>query len=359
MKIKKLFPIIAAFVIMCGCEYEDYDNTIYPDFHQGAERTGTEEELYQVIYDHLSRFDYESIKIYGYPNNDDIFRVARSVIFDHPELFWVDDSGMSASYPNNCVDLQFRCISDGLTVDKIKEMCAEVSEEAYRIKNNVPKDSSDWEKILFVHDEIVKNSWFQNDDLDDITDTMYGCLVKGRSQSRGYAQAFQYIMELMGYECGMFYNNGHTWNYIRLDGKYYWLDLAYDDPNFEVDVSYNFTHNYFMCDDEHFSVNHDLSKGGNRFVPKCDSFDNYYYVVDGSYLSGYDASDIADIISKHNEEEQVELKFTSSKAYHDAIDELEAGNEISTVMRAQKNKDELSYWMIDEWNIIKIILVTD
>jgi hypothetical protein len=82
-------------------------------------------------------------------------------------------------------------------------------------------------------------------------------------------------------------------------------------------------------------------------------------VVDGSYLSEYDAHTIAEIISKHGDEEQVEIKFSDEKAYKDAIKRLKANENVHEIMQALKNRDDLIYWMFDDWHMIKIILAPD
>ena len=354
--LKKLFPVIAVFALMCGCDYEDYESEEIHETRVNAVYANDDEALYQVIYDHLSDFKYDSIKFYGYPDDDKVFDIVQRVLYEHPEFFWIDDSFLGRSYPKGYTDMELNLRDDELPIGRIKEMCDEVSEQADRIIHNIPVGASDWEKILFVHDEIVKNTWYQYGDEDEFTDTVYGCLVNGRTQSAGYAQAFQYIMERMGFECGMFSNGGHTWNYIRLDGKYYWIDLAYDDPDFGEDVYYNYTHNYFMCDDGHLSENHDLSKGDNRFVPKCDSFDKYYYIVDGSYMTEYSADRISEVIAKHSSEEQIEIKFENEKDYQDAIEGIRNGVGAIEFMKADIDLSELSYCWIDDWLLIKLLL---
>lgn len=354
--LKKLFPVMAVLVLMCGCDYDDYDSEETHETRVNAAYTNDDEALYQVIYDHLSDFKYDSIKFYGYPADDKVFDIVQRVVYEHPEFFWIDDSFLGRSYPKGYTDMELNLRGDELPIGRIREMCDEVSEQADRIIHNIPVGASDWEKILFVHDEIVRNTWYQDGDEDEFTDTVYGCLVNGRTQSAGYAQAFQYIMERMGFECGMFSNGGHTWNYIRLDGKYYWIDLAYDDPDFGEDVYYNYTHNYFMCDDGHLSENHDLSKGDNRFVPKCDSFDKYFYIVDGSYMTEYNADRISEIIAKHSSEEQIEIKFENEKDYKDAIEGIRHGVGAIEFMKADIDLSELSYCWIDDWLVIKLLL---
>lgn len=360
MKImKKLLLLLTFAFLLCGCEYDYYDPPRNP--HEGAEYVADEEAMYQAIYEQLSSGSFRGeICLYGYATTDRAFDISEMVLAEHPELFWVNIGGVGSSGGSDVISISYSNLDYDMSDSKVREMCSQVSEAADRIISSVPEDADDWEKILFVHDEIIKNTWYQSGDLESYTDTAYGCLINGRTQSGGYSQAFQYIMERMGFECGLVTNYSHTWNFIRFDGKYYWVDLAYDDRNYE-DLEYGSSHNYFMFSDEELTEYHEFNqvRNRNRFIPKCDDISKYYYVVDGSYLSEYDAHTIAEIISKHGDEEQVEIKFSDENAYKDAIKRLKASENVHEIMQALKNRDDLIYWMFDDWHMIKIILAPD
>ena len=360
--IKRLFLILTFTFLLCSCEYDDYNYTPTSEnkieyAHTKAEYVSDEEAMYQAIYKHLTDGSYSGeIRLYGYASTDNAFSMSNMVISEHPELFWAAVHAVSSSPEHDVIGINYHCRDFTMNDGSVGEMCAKVSEEADRIINSIPDGSSDWEKILFVHDEIVKNTWYQNGDSDKFTDTIYGCLVRGKTQSNGYAQAFKYIMDRMGYECGIFSNEGYYWNYIRLDGKYYWLDLLRDDPIFETDVPYNYTHLYFMCDAEHFSEDHDISRGNNRFAPKCDDFSKYYYVVRGSYLSGFDADAIAKLIKKNINADQLELKFDSKDAYNDAVNGFNEGKIVRNFIKEDIHTERIKLCYIDEWNVIKLLI---
>jgi|GEM_PF-3372857 len=355
--IKKLFPALMPACLLWSCASDAPEEPYDP--HRRAEYVADEEEMYQAIYDRLTDGSFNGeLRLYGYATNDRAFEISGMVIYDHPELFWADISSVGSSPQHNVISINYGCRDYKMTESETEKMCEKVSEEADRIINSIPADASDWEKALFVHDEIVRNTWYQSGDEDFLTDTVYSCLVRHRTQSMGYAQAFQYIMERMGFECGMFSNGGSTWNFIRLDGRYYWVDLAGDDPVYEDDIPYNYTHNFFMCDDEHFADTHDLSMGKNRFVPKCSDLSRYYYVADGSYMSGFDADAMAGIIMKHYDEEQAEVKFETEAAYKEALKGLGKAETSLAFVNAGIDLSRISYCGTEGF-IVKTIITHD
>ena len=68
----------------------------------------------------------------------------------------------------------------------------------------------DYEKALFVHEELVKRLSYDHElaaAVDEPTpevklnSSMYGAFVNNKTICRGYAQAYQYVMKKLGIEC--------------------------------------------------------------------------------------------------------------------------------------------------------------
>lgn len=68
------------------------------------------------------------------------------------------------------------------------------------------------------------------------SDNPYGVLICHTGNCWGYSSTFQLFMDMLGIECITVYgtpNNGgveHAWNMVRLDGEWYCVDVAWDDP---------------------------------------------------------------------------------------------------------------------------------
>lgn len=117
--------------------------------------------------------------------------------------------------------------------DKMKKRVAEIS--AY-----VNPAWSEYRKVLFVHDYIIDNVSYDVDlnrdyelaRLSNASHSAYGALVNGRAVCDGYAKAFQLIMGQVGIDSIVVSSDAmvHAWNLVKVDGKWYHIDLTHDDP---------------------------------------------------------------------------------------------------------------------------------
>lgn len=93
-------------------------------------------------------------------------------------------------------------------------------------------------KIKIVHDYLVETIEYDSEAGNNIYN-IYGALINRKAVCEGYARACKYILDEMDIPCiiacGVAKNNmgnteSHAWNYIQLDGKWYALDVTWDDP---------------------------------------------------------------------------------------------------------------------------------
>ncbi len=355
----KTFKImsLALLLLLCSCaeSYEYYEDNGIRERKAEVEYVDSEEKLYNIIYNSIAEFQTR-VLISDNNSSETIFAVRKRVLDDNPEFFWTDASSVMHSGNTNYNELNISPLDSNTSLDDVRKMCEKVSDAADRIINDIPDDASDWEKILFVHDAIVNNTHYQLDDTDKYTNTVYGCLVRKSTQTYGYTQAFQYIMKRLGFECGNVTNDGHSWNYVRLDGKYYWVDTAWDDPIYEDSSIKSITHYFFMADSEHFKLEHNLEKGNNFFVPKCDSIDKYYYTVDGSYLKSFDIEAITDVIRRHTGEQKIELVFSDDEAYKNAKELMSQSYGANEMYEAIPEGSNISYSYNDDKKMMNIFI---
>jgi len=92
---------------------------------------------------------------------------------------------------------------------------------------------SDVDKVMAVHDYLIDHIEYA---YSHIVRRAYGALIEGKAVCQGYAQSFQKILSNLNIE-------GHTvigwnisekpvlheWNRVKLDGKWYYIDLTWDD----------------------------------------------------------------------------------------------------------------------------------
>ncbi len=138
------------------------------------------------------------------------------------------------------------------------------------------------EQLLYLHDWMARYCAYDEEvydkSLNEETLTMqdalsfhaYGFFARKTAVCQGYAQVFYAICKELGYEVSYCRNNGHIWNYIKLDGKWYHVDVTWDDPT--PDQPNSSIHTYFLCSDT-VMQDHSPSQWLTPLeeLPECDS----------------------------------------------------------------------------------------
>lgn len=120
------------------------------------------------------------------------------------------------------------------------------------IQEKIKDNMSEYEKELVIHDFITSWSSFdysvfgRGDNIKEGSDTPYGVLINREAMCHGYSSTFKLFMDMLEIESIIVYgkpnSNGieHSWNLVKLDGEWYGVDVAWDDP-----IGGSPTHTYF------------------------------------------------------------------------------------------------------------------
>ncbi|MGN1326516.1 MAG: transglutaminase domain-containing protein [Clostridia bacterium] len=97
----------------------------------------------------------------------------------------------------------------------------------------------EYNQILKVHNWLVNNLQYTTTQTSLSDYNIYGALVKKTAVCEGYAEAFKYILDALKIPCiivsGEAMNSqgeteNHAWNYVKLNDKWYAVDVTWDDP---------------------------------------------------------------------------------------------------------------------------------
>ena len=95
---------------------------------------------------------------------------------------------------------------------------------------DVDPNWSDYEKVLYIHEYLTYScDYISNPD----QLTLYGALVKRQLVCQGYATSFYFLANRLGMKDTVFVGSSklnHTWNAVKIDGEYYYIDTTWDDP---------------------------------------------------------------------------------------------------------------------------------
>lgn len=124
------------------------------------------------------------------------------------------------------------------------------------IKKIIKPNYNDYDKVKAVHDYIAANTVYNFKGLNSNTlveddFNIYGTLVKGVAVCDGYARTASYLLDKLGidnqYVLGNANGGLHAWNKVKIDGKWYNMDITWDDPSHSKNGKYRYT--YFLLSD--------------------------------------------------------------------------------------------------------------
>ena len=157
----------------------------------------------------------------------------------------------------------------------------------------ITPDMPEFERELILHDRLADHIAYE--DGDRVHDA-YGALVNGKAVCDGYTKAFQYLLQRVGIQSFMVTGTGnggkHAWNIVRIDGKYYNVDLTWDDQESDT------FHAYFNLTDERIKEDHTFDTTVYR-IPECNSTEANYFTHFGEKIQGFSAAELGALIRKN------------------------------------------------------------
>ena len=174
-----------------------------------------------------------------------------ALIYENPEIFYLDATSMfiniekitkiSGVKYNVYIDNGNKpnYLTDGFNNKQdIEAYQTQIEQVRDYILSNL-NGKSDYEKIKMVHDYLIDSIEYDSTISKDNIYNIYGALVSRVCVCEGYAKAFQYLMNELGIDNVIVIGTGtnsngqtesHAWNYVKLNDKWYAVDVTWDDP---------------------------------------------------------------------------------------------------------------------------------
>ncbi|MEE0275981.1 MAG: transglutaminase domain-containing protein [Oscillospiraceae bacterium] len=251
------------------------------------------------------------------------------------------------------------------SIKEVNIMLMETEKAAKEIMTLTDPSMSDYEKLKIFHDYLVLNVESSTDD--PTADSIYGALVNKKALCEGYAKAFSYLCNLAGIENMIvtgYTDVDHMWNMVKLEGKWYHIDVGWDKPSAALSERYPdmVLYQYFLSEDSIMENNRIIS---NMLCdpPVADSSDMYYFNVENKYAETYDQA--LEIIEQScrrcidSGEKYFMIKLDSSNLYLQTTSDLikpdsEGVTDIDRIVRSLNFKGQISY--IDYYKAYRIII---
>lgn len=230
-------------------------------------------------------------------NSGEVFSIIRDTLNRNPQLFYARadvriwytstrivkiDNLYADEYVKNDGSIDIPLLSR----DKVRFM-----DRVNDALSNVSADMSQMEKVLAIHDWIVRECDYdiinyQQNTIPSISYTARGVFLEGKAVCAGYSEAMAMLLNSSGIDTVTVSSESmnHAWNIVKLGNDYYHIDATWDDPvwtgynQYKDQVNEGYTsHEYFLRSDTEM-INQYRHYGWNEAAaPDCN--------VSGSYAT--------------------------------------------------------------------------
>lgn len=227
----------------------------------------------------------ERINVYSYnlPYTQTVFDAVGNLIMNEfPECFHINGlSGYSSGSVFAFIEPAYQ-----YTKDQYTTMYNAIESASSAILSGIKGNSSltDVQKALLIHDRLAVHCEYEyqnylDEKLTVDSYSIYGSLVKKQAVCQGYAEAYMYLLDKVGidsYVCSSV-QLGHAWNIVEIDGRYYHVDVTWDDPVW--DISGMVKHTYFLLSTNALKTVDGGAHNATDFdtTPTSTTYDNYFW----------------------------------------------------------------------------------
>lgn len=232
-----------------GYFIEDYFNFV--DNYENAEVHSKKEIIDSIYYlinsgvSHAKRYcakDYDDcyFDINNISNDANLLSVLNNYV--HP---YNSFDSIIFNFDDDVIEVE---IKRTYTKDDIEVLNSRV--DAF-ISQNITNNMSTRDKIKVIHDYIINNTEYDTLKTDNIYDTTYrsntayGVLIEKRGICSGYSDTMKIFLDKLNIVNYKICNDKHIWNLVLLDGEWFHLDLTWDDPISDKNITRD---NYFLID---------------------------------------------------------------------------------------------------------------
>ncbi|MEK9196680.1 DUF5050 domain-containing protein [Ureibacillus sp. FSL E2-3493] len=217
----------------------------------------TTEELADSFYYYLSRWE-TNFEIHYVGSTADIENIIQKAIDDaasRDQYIFGHLAERTIKYEYSSLDAKIKVHQTYLTNPAQEDV---VNEKVASILSTVDAESmSDFQKVKFVNDYIVKNTEYSTNTAAS-PHSAYAVIQENKGVCQGYALLALKMLQALGvetkYVVGEVYTGGHAWNLVKVDGEWYHLDTTWNDPT--PDRKNIVRYEYFLVNDDKLKLDH-------------------------------------------------------------------------------------------------------
>lgn len=222
-----------------------------------------------------------------------------AINLDIPDLFYINFSKMSLiikrsssifatkySLYINSGDSANYLADEFNSKDQVELAIRQIVNAKVQVKSKIY--GSDYERIKNLHDWLI--DYMSYDATSNQKATVYGGLIEKRGVCEAYARIYKTLLDEFGIEnilvTGTATNSSgetedHMWNYVKLNGEWYAVDVTWDDPIIigNGTLTDEIKHRYFLNGSQEFFKTHTekltISQSNKIFAPPKLAANNY------------------------------------------------------------------------------------
>ena len=202
------------------------------------------------------------------PGGLELHRLVQFILNENPNLFHLEPTQLSYVRSGDEITISAKNV---YTSEEFRDVCRKLEDRISGILRDAGTFSTDYEKMRYLHDYLVKNVIYDRGKPDLRSQrevhTIVGALLNGACVCDGYARAFRLLCDHLQLSCvvvigeadGPNGREAHAWNFARMDGRVYHVDVTWDSTYFAK--GYPVTDYYFLRSDGIFSGDHGWDSG--------------------------------------------------------------------------------------------------
>lgn len=244
-------------------------------------------QIYVIMRDHL---DYTQVNT---TDADKIAVVMEYVLFDNPELFYVESLKTRTTTKGSSETMKVTA-AESMTESEQKTAMQKISEFSADALAGITSGMSQYEQALHLYAYVVSNLTYVQGA--SYNQSLYSAAL-GQTVCRGYACAFKYLCDQAGISCimvsGTMQGENHAWNLVSIDGQWCYVDCTAGDDLEGKAIAVDYS--WFGLDDSLLSRSHEVYD--SSLLPAAQTLANLYYYRKGLYFYGYSADNITGLLS--------------------------------------------------------------
>ena len=241
----------------------DDSQTLQTGFYgEDGELVSFEGELAELLYA-AANAGAKELNVYEYGYDAALVKEELNrFFFTNPEIFYLETSYSLHTVTEQDVVAKI-VLKYKYAVEDIPAMSETYKAHLARILSGVPSEGSDFDKVLYLHDYLVRNYSYDYEGMrleQAGTGTAvcvrdaYTFFESGTGVCQAYMLAFLALCEEVGIPCLPVVSDemNHAWNMVELDGEWYHVDVTWDDAGGEQSAVYPsiVSYKFFLQSDE-------------------------------------------------------------------------------------------------------------